>query len=321
MLKHEQFNIGDHLCSRRVLYTHHGLYMGNGFVIEYDREHGVQIVTVADFTDNESGCELVEHDSRLYDRRQCVLRALSRLGEDRYNLVFNNCEHFVNWCIEGQAVSYQVQDMYAIVADAVLGYLGSKGKGHGLLKLVPVSDVLVKTLSSFIDSSLASNCANEAQVQSFESRLKALYVKEAQKSEKSPLMPQIKAAVKDSLSSSKDFVKSIDKKSVQKGAVKTYDMLKDGVYSGIFDNDVARTAKKQVGKITDNKTILNVSAGAATLVTLKAGAMAGGAVAATIGLPAATALGVCVAVAGATNVSSYAKGSVKKIIRKKIKSS
>ena len=33
---------------------------------------------------------------------------MSRVGERRYSLSGNNCEHFANWCATGIAVSQQV---------------------------------------------------------------------------------------------------------------------------------------------------------------------------------------------------------------------
>jgi hypothetical protein len=36
-------------------------------------------------------------------------RALGRLGEQRYNLIFNNCEHFAHWCKTGRHRSAQVE--------------------------------------------------------------------------------------------------------------------------------------------------------------------------------------------------------------------
>lgn len=33
-----------------------------------------------------------------------MLRALSRLGEEKYHLITNNCEHFVRWCRSGSAI-------------------------------------------------------------------------------------------------------------------------------------------------------------------------------------------------------------------------
>ncbi|MBM5793672.1 MAG: NC domain protein, partial [Cyanobacteria bacterium K_DeepCast_0m_m1_088] len=37
-------------------------------------------------------------------------RAQSRLGEQSYNLLFNNCEHFAHWCKTGRHRSAQVED-------------------------------------------------------------------------------------------------------------------------------------------------------------------------------------------------------------------
>ncbi|MGG1947245.1 lecithin retinol acyltransferase family protein [Trinickia sp. NRRL B-1857] len=38
-----------------------------------------------------------------------VARAQSRLGEDRYRILTNNCEHFCTWCVQGFARSEQVR--------------------------------------------------------------------------------------------------------------------------------------------------------------------------------------------------------------------
>ena len=35
---------------------------------------------------------------------------MSRLGEQNYNLLFNNCEHFANWCKTGRHRSNQMDD-------------------------------------------------------------------------------------------------------------------------------------------------------------------------------------------------------------------
>jgi hypothetical protein len=44
----------------------------------------------------------------VYSPEETVNRARSRLGENRYNLVFNNCEHFALWCKTGISESGQV---------------------------------------------------------------------------------------------------------------------------------------------------------------------------------------------------------------------
>lgn len=40
-------------------------------------------------------------------------RAYSRLGEAHYSTLFNNCEHFVLWCIEGFHYSKQINQLIA----------------------------------------------------------------------------------------------------------------------------------------------------------------------------------------------------------------
>ncbi|MFQ9674660.1 MAG: lecithin retinol acyltransferase family protein [Clostridium paraputrificum] len=39
---------------------------------------------------------------------ETVKRALSRIGERRYNLFTNNCEHFATWCKTGVSYSKQI---------------------------------------------------------------------------------------------------------------------------------------------------------------------------------------------------------------------
>ncbi len=40
-----------------------------------------------------------------------VARARARLGENRYDLWANNCEHFAEWCISGTSRSEQVDSL------------------------------------------------------------------------------------------------------------------------------------------------------------------------------------------------------------------
>ena len=39
---------------------------------------------------------------------EAVQRAYSRIGEDRYRLISNNCEHFCTWCLYGESRSEQI---------------------------------------------------------------------------------------------------------------------------------------------------------------------------------------------------------------------
>jgi hypothetical protein len=48
------------------------------------------------------------------------------LGEDRYNLLTNNCEHFVHHCIHGMGISPQVTGL----ASGLLSSVGKIGVGN-----------------------------------------------------------------------------------------------------------------------------------------------------------------------------------------------
>lgn len=52
---------------------------------------------------------------RLYSPAETLRRANSRLGESSYNLIFNNCEHFVVWCKTGVSESHQVNAVIRVI--------------------------------------------------------------------------------------------------------------------------------------------------------------------------------------------------------------
>ena len=49
-----------------------------------------------------------------FDHPEIVRRARSRVGEARYGLLNNNCEHFCEWCVHGEARSYQVEHLLSL---------------------------------------------------------------------------------------------------------------------------------------------------------------------------------------------------------------
>ena len=116
-------NIGDHLVTPRTGYTHHGIYIGNGDVIHYSgfangQSTGTICITSVKTFANGHGVSVREHFFRRYDATESVDRARGRLGEDWYNVLINNCEHFVNWCVNGIHSSNQVNRLIAAVSGA-----------------------------------------------------------------------------------------------------------------------------------------------------------------------------------------------------------
>lgn len=102
----EAIPIGAHLAVARLGYVHHGIYVGGGRVVHYAglsslrRRGPVEEVSLEQFR---RGYPLrLCHDSRSPYRGAVVAaRARSRLGEDDYRVLSNNCEHFCEWCIYG----------------------------------------------------------------------------------------------------------------------------------------------------------------------------------------------------------------------------
>ena len=50
---------------------------------------------------------------RPYSEQEIVKRAKSKLGEQGYNILFQNCEHFVTWCRYGKESSQQVRGFFS----------------------------------------------------------------------------------------------------------------------------------------------------------------------------------------------------------------
>ncbi|MDM5130276.1 lecithin retinol acyltransferase family protein [Aeromonas piscicola] len=105
---------GDHLVVSRGVFTHHGLYLGGQQVIHYggglssrEQADGVEIISLEAFA-NGRRVTVQPHPSATYDADARLARARARLGERQYHPLTNNCEHFVNWCIDAQARSPQV---------------------------------------------------------------------------------------------------------------------------------------------------------------------------------------------------------------------
>ncbi len=96
-----EFDMGDHIAVRRMFYTHHGIYDGHGGVYEYN-DYEVRHSSLSDFA---NGGEVYRfYEDSFYSPREIIYRAQSRLGEEDYNLVFNNCQHFATWCRLGEEI-------------------------------------------------------------------------------------------------------------------------------------------------------------------------------------------------------------------------
>ncbi|WER44690.1 lecithin retinol acyltransferase family protein [Cupriavidus sp. WKF15] len=105
---------GAHLVTHRRGYVHHGIYAGNGEVVHYVgfkeflRCGPVETTSLADFASG-FGFSVETGTAARYVGAEVVRRAKSRIGEDNYRLLTNNCEHFCTWCLFGEDRSQQVE--------------------------------------------------------------------------------------------------------------------------------------------------------------------------------------------------------------------
>jgi hypothetical protein len=121
--------LGTELITRRSGYAHHGIYAGDGRVIHYAgfakslNRGPVEEVSLEQFA---GGHEItLRHNvAAKFGGMEAVRRARTRLGEDRYRLLTNNCEHFVSWCLHGQARSQQVRACFSHPRAALLAVTG-----------------------------------------------------------------------------------------------------------------------------------------------------------------------------------------------------
>ncbi len=86
------------------VYEHHGIDCGEDGIVHYYK--GGEVPTVTNTPKDlfaRGGRIFVKPRSLAFLPHIVVQRAKSRLGEQRYDLLTNNCEHFANWCTTGRS--------------------------------------------------------------------------------------------------------------------------------------------------------------------------------------------------------------------------
>jgi len=140
---------GSHICvDRPGGIRHDGIYVGDGRVIHMASRPGhnkdkrgasIQLGTLTAFAAGQP--VTVRPYVHADDPDVIIERAMSRLGDGDYNLVFNNCQHFARWCVTGEQVSEQVNAgtarAGAVLAPVIgmpvgIALVGSAGLASGL---------------------------------------------------------------------------------------------------------------------------------------------------------------------------------------------
>ena len=88
-------------------FTYHGICIGEDQIVHYGGKgadkllkSGIRVVSEAEFR---QGAPLYVrlYNCLRFDVNETAQRARWRLGEKRYDILFNNCEHFATWCAIG----------------------------------------------------------------------------------------------------------------------------------------------------------------------------------------------------------------------------
>ena len=98
----------DHLEVPRQhgLFNHHGIDLGDGTVAHYLEGREILRSSRDDFSQGQP-LKIIDH-AKASPASVTLRRAMSRIGEQNYNLLFNNCEHFATWCKTGRHRSGQI---------------------------------------------------------------------------------------------------------------------------------------------------------------------------------------------------------------------
>ena len=101
----------DHLQvpRRHGLFNHHGIDLGDGTVAHYLEGREILRSPISEFSQGEV-VSVLNH-ANASPAGVTLRRAMGRLGEQNYNLLFNNCEHFATWCKTGRHRSVQVDSV------------------------------------------------------------------------------------------------------------------------------------------------------------------------------------------------------------------
>ncbi len=170
--------VGSHLVSPRMGFNHHGLYIGNGRVIHYSgmartlscrdvlklpgliRYGAVVKTSLKRFCDGH-GFRVLEHPNAKFTGKAAVERAKKRLYERSYYLYGNNCEHFVNWCIDDTFKSPTVTRL--LFAFATAGFLlHSLGFSRISRRMPTGTRFLFRVLSALVGSFVLSHFTLDA---------------------------------------------------------------------------------------------------------------------------------------------------------------
>jgi len=127
----KDLNQGDHIYVRRkgLLYSHHGIYAGEGIVIHFKggvEEKKDPVVIKTDMENFLNGGKLKRRDyKKRLPHAETMRIARDHLSKKGYSLRVNNCEHFATYCATGKKKSKQVRRAMGSIFTITLVATGS----------------------------------------------------------------------------------------------------------------------------------------------------------------------------------------------------
>jgi hypothetical protein len=116
MAQGDQIYVYRELFKLEGLYEHHGIDCGDGSVIHYRKPSEIIEQTSIETFSRGHLVYQQEYSAKFFFLPEIVIqRAESRLGENKYNLLFNNCEHFATWCKTGISESKQIKEFIPFI--------------------------------------------------------------------------------------------------------------------------------------------------------------------------------------------------------------
>ena len=130
-----EFQKGDIIEFKRTFYSHFGLCIGNGMILHKDKNGFTSRVKISGIGEIPGKPKLANDCYPKLKRvpTEVTLElGLAQIGDPKYNILFENCEHFVTGIRFDRKMSNQVHRVRAITL-LVLGFLlrGHIWKGNG----------------------------------------------------------------------------------------------------------------------------------------------------------------------------------------------
>lgn len=120
---------GDIIRVKVSFYYHYGIYLGDGKVVQFGLPDNTglnpdEIAVMVSDTDVFLNGKMLETASLSIKERlkrrspeDTIKIALARVGETGYNILHNNCEHFVNDCVFGEKSSVFLKEVRKGIRD------------------------------------------------------------------------------------------------------------------------------------------------------------------------------------------------------------